>query len=219
MAPTRGKLIVFEGLDRAGKSTQCALLSAYLRQQGHAVLDLRFPDRTTPIGTMINDYLGGQTAQENHVIHLLFAANRWEHAATIETALAAGTSVVVDRYYYSGAVYSAAKRDPRLSLEWCRQQEVGLPRPDVCVFLSVSAEVAARRGGFGSERYEREDMQVRVRELFAELRRHGDEEEDMEVVDAGGSVEEVARVIREVVVARMKKVDELDLPMRLVASW
>lgn len=35
-------------------------------------------DRTTPIGQMINGYLNGETEQEDHVIHLLFSANRWE---------------------------------------------------------------------------------------------------------------------------------------------
>ncbi|KAF2025502.1 P-loop containing nucleoside triphosphate hydrolase protein, partial [Setomelanomma holmii] len=150
---TRGKLIVFEGLDRAGKSTQCQLLAEALQKDGMKVRHVRFPaDRTTPIGQMINSYLSGATESEDHVIHLLFSANRWEAAPSIKASLAAGRTVVIDRYYYSGCVYSAAKQDPSMSLEWCRQPDVGLPRPDLCIFLDISAEDAAKRGGYGSEK-------------------------------------------------------------------
>lgn len=76
----RGALVVFEGLDKAGKSTQCASVAARLQQAGHKVLALRFPDRSTPIGQMIDAYLKGNSEQEDHVIHLLFSANRWELA-------------------------------------------------------------------------------------------------------------------------------------------
>src|SRR5579871_4898312 len=75
-------------------------------------------------------------------------------SSSIITALEAGTTVVIDRYYYSGCVYSAAKDNPTLNLEWARHPEVGLPRPDICIFLNISAEDAAKRGGYGEERYE-----------------------------------------------------------------
>ncbi|MCJ1429155.1 Thymidylate kinase, partial [Sticta canariensis] len=128
---TRGALIVIEGLDRAGKSTQCERLCQHLEQQGHSVKLLRFPDRSTPIGACINAYLRNETQQEDHSIHLLFSANRWEAAAAIRADIAAGTTVVIDRYYYSGVVYSVAKPRAGISLQWAREPEVGLPRPDV----------------------------------------------------------------------------------------
>ncbi|KAF2467802.1 P-loop containing nucleoside triphosphate hydrolase protein, partial [Lindgomyces ingoldianus] len=148
----RGKLIVFEGLDRAGKSTQCKMLVEGLQKDGLKVRHIRFPDRTTPIGQMINSYLSGQSEQEDHVIHLLFSANRWELAASIQTDLSAGITIVIDRYYYSGCVYSAAKNNPSLDLTWARHPEEGLPRPDLCLFLDISAEDAAKRGGYGTEK-------------------------------------------------------------------
>jgi dTMP kinase len=92
----RGKLVVFEGLDKAGKSTQCSRLVENLRYNGYEVQHVRFPgrfechiqslaysyllDRTTAIGKMIDAYLKGEASQEDHVIHLLFSANRWELA-------------------------------------------------------------------------------------------------------------------------------------------
>jgi len=219
MASQRGKLIVFEGLDRSGKSTQCERLVQHLRDQGQKVEHMRFPNRSTPIGQMINSYLSGQSQQEDHVIHLLFSANRWESAAAIDEHLKAGTTVVIDRYYYSGCVYTAAKQTPGLDLQWCRHPEVGLPRPDLCLFLDVSAEEAAKRGGFGTERYEKEEMQARVRSLFGQMRRHRDEAEDISVVDAGRTIEEVEQSIRQCVATASDRVDEGDLGLRYVQPW
>ena len=151
-------------------------------------------DRTTPIGKSIDAYLKGEIQQEDHVIHLLFSANRWEAAGSIRNAIAEGTTVVIDRYYYSGIVYSAAKGNPSLSLEWSRYPEIGLPLPDLCVFLDISPEAAGRRGGFGNEKYETSAMQKRVRELFYELMGLVDGER-MRVVDAGRSVDDVGKEI------------------------
>ncbi|KAF1996475.1 P-loop containing nucleoside triphosphate hydrolase protein, partial [Amniculicola lignicola CBS 123094] len=148
----RGKLIVFEGLDRAGKSTQCQMLIESLRARGERVRGVRFPDRSTPIGQMIDGYLSGEKEQEDHVIHLLFSANRWESVPSILSDIEAGTTLVIDRYYYSGMIYSAAKSNPTLSLPWARHPDVGLPRPDLVLFLDISAEEAAKRGGYGEEK-------------------------------------------------------------------
>lgn len=74
----RGAFIVFEGADRAGKSTQCQMLVEHLQAQGVAAELWRFPDRTTPIGKMINSYLTSQSDIDDAAVHLLFSANRWE---------------------------------------------------------------------------------------------------------------------------------------------
>ncbi|KAF1928386.1 thymidylate kinase [Didymella exigua CBS 183.55] len=214
----RGKLIVFEGLDRAGKTTQCQMLVEALQKDGQKVLFMRFPDRTTPIGQMINSYLSGESEQDDHVIHLLFSANRWEAVPKIRAAIQAGTTVVLDRYYYSGIVYSAAKQNPSLPLSWCRAPDVGLPRPDVVLFLHISPEAAAQRGGYGTERYEKKAMQDRVRELFEQVRAQS-EGEDFVVVDAGGSVEDVGREIWGKTGEVVKRVDGEGGELRTVGEW
>ncbi|RYP69288.1 hypothetical protein DL769_005309 [Monosporascus sp. CRB-8-3] len=165
-SPVRGAFIVFEGMDRAGKTTQAKLLQVRCIESGREVRFMRFPDRTTPIGQMIDSYLRGQSDVEDHVIHLLFSANRWEAVNKIKAELAAGHTVICDRFYHSGIVYSAAKQLPSLSLSWAKAPEVGLPRPDVVLFLDLEEAVARRRGGWGGEVYEKGEMQRRVRELF-----------------------------------------------------
>jgi len=142
----------------------------------------------TPIGKSIDAYLQGKSQVEDHAIHLLFSANRWEIAAQIRDEIAEGTTLVIDRYSYSGAVYSAAKDNPNLSLEWAWQMEIGLPRPDLCLFLDIEPEEAQARGGFGDERYETTQMQSSVRKLFHDLFQLPCAS-DAVVVDAGRSVD------------------------------
>ncbi|KAL2010577.1 hypothetical protein VTN00DRAFT_6384 [Thermoascus crustaceus] len=213
----RGALIVVEGLDRAGKSSQCELLLRDLRDLGHQVKYIRFPDRSTQIGKLIDAYLRGESQLDDHSIHLLFSANRWEVAPHIQECIAKGITVIVDRYSYSGAVYSAAKANPNLSLQWAWQPEVGLPRPDICLFLSISPQEAAKRGGYGLERYETDTMQKRVRELFHSLLEmpHNDE---ICVIDAGRSVDEVHNDMLEPVLECMKNVDAIG-PLRKLGPW
>ncbi|OAL38076.1 hypothetical protein AYO20_02528 [Fonsecaea nubica] len=165
----RGRFIVVEGLDRSGKSSLCHRLYEQFQSQGLKARYVKFPDRTTPTGQMINSYLTGQAQQDDHSIHLIFSANRWEAIKSISLDLQSGVNVVVDRYSFSGAVYSAAKQIPDLSLQWAWAPEIGLLKPDLLFFLDISSADAAKRGGYGAERYEQEEMQSRVRSLFKDL--------------------------------------------------
>lgn len=195
----RGAFIVIEGLDRSGKSTQASLLHNRLQDLQDAgattpkVVLLKFPDRTTAIGKMIEAYLHSESDLDDRAIHLLFSANRWELASTITTHLAQGTTVLADRYSFSGIAYSVRKG---LSYEWCRAPEIGLPAPDLTLFLDVSPEVAATRGGYGQERYEKEEVQKGVRQVFDKIGRAIQEDDEGEgkwvVIDAGKTKEEVA---------------------------
>lgn len=125
--------------------------------------------------------------------------------------------MVVDRYHYSGIVYSAAKDKADLSLKWARDPEVGLPRPDICLFLDIAPEAAAKRGGFGGERYETSAIQERVRELFYEIMGTSDGL-DIQVVDAARSIEEVAADIMERVKDVMKQ-PRMAVPLTAIPPW
>jgi len=75
---SRGAMVVLEGLDRSGKSSQCSRLVSFLEGQGISAELWRFPDRTTNVGQMISAYLTNSSQLDDHTIHLLFSANRWE---------------------------------------------------------------------------------------------------------------------------------------------
>jgi dTMP kinase len=140
------------------------------------------------------------------------------YSASIRKDLEAGTTVIIDRYYYSGCVYSAAKQNPSMTLEWCRKPDVGLPRPDLCLFLEISAEDAAKRGGYGTEKYEKKEMQDRVRELFDVLMQRK-EGEDFLRIDASSSLEDVQEKVKGEVDRCIEQVDKGNMPLRTVEEW
>ncbi|RME50563.1 MAG: dTMP kinase, partial [Deltaproteobacteria bacterium] len=148
----QGKIVVFEGIDQAGKATQTERLAALLEARGYATLRLAFPAYETPIGREIGAFLSGGVEIPLHVRHLLYAANRYEFKAQIERSVAEGTIVLIDRYSASGIVYGMAHGLPR---GWLEALEAELPAPDFVFFLDLSPETARRRKRTARDRYER----------------------------------------------------------------
>lgn len=163
----RGALIVFEGCDRSGKTTQCKKLVESLRNKGITTEFLYFPDRSTAIGKVIDSYLKKEEELPDRTIHLTFAANIWEKEPKIKSALQNGVTLVIDRYAYSNVAYSAAKQ--AMEFKWCTLPGTGLPKPDVVFFLDLNTEAMEKRGGFGSERYETTNFQRSVYDNFKKL--------------------------------------------------
>ena len=95
----RGALLVLEGVDRAGKSTQAKRLLRWLNEnRKECKVELwRFPDRSTNIGSTIDNYLQGSTNLSDAAVHLLFAANRWEKYQLMMDKLNEGTTLIIDR--------------------------------------------------------------------------------------------------------------------------
>ncbi|KAL5569543.1 hypothetical protein UlMin_026118 [Ulmus minor] len=188
---SRGALVVLEGLDRCGKTTQSSRLHKYLEGQGHSAELWRFPDRTTNVGQMISSYLSNQSQLDDHTIHLLFSANRWEKRSLMETKLKSGTTVIVDRYSYSGVAFSSAKG---LDLGWCKAPEIGLLAPDLVLYLDIPPEKAADRGGYGGERYEQLEFQKKVRQCYQALH-----DSSWKIIDASQGIEDIEKQLQEIV--------------------
>ncbi|XP_066143181.1 thymidylate kinase [Euwallacea fornicatus] len=204
---SRGALIVIEGVDRSGKSTQCRKLVESLRAKNLKTELMNFPDRTTLTGKLISEYLKNRDCELNdQAIHLLFSANRWENVEKMKSLLNSGTTLIVDRYSYSGIAFSAAKGVTDIS--WCKQPENGLPKPDLVFLLMLSHEEAASRNGFGEERYENETMQRNVTNVFMQLAK---DEDNWKVVDANNSVESLHEVLLEGVLNKVSEVSLKDL--------
>ncbi|XP_050089990.1 uncharacterized protein LOC126574082 [Anopheles aquasalis] len=163
----RGAFIVFEGCDRAGKTTQCKQLVEQLTSAGYKAKFMNFPDRSTQYGQLIDRYLTRKDDIVDQGIHLLFTLNRWEMLCEMERQLKSGVTLIVDRYSFSGVAFSAAKG---LDMEWCKAPEAGLLKPDLVILLTMTAEALAKRGGFGDERYEIPELQTKVMEKYMQLK-------------------------------------------------
>jgi len=142
-------LIVLEGLDGAGKSTQVRKLKEYLEQKCASLRYIHFPRYESPVyGGLISRFLRGEFGQNDKVhpqlVALLFAEDRHGAAPEIRAALQEGSTVLLDRYVYSNIAYQCAKLDDPAEAEtlreWIINTEFGAfdePRPDLNIFLNV----------------------------------------------------------------------------------
>ncbi|OEH74944.1 thymidylate kinase [Cyclospora cayetanensis] len=196
VAPTRGALLVFEGIDRSGKSSQAKLLYERLVKEGVKAKLLGFPDRSTPVGKLISAALAGKSKPPPQVLHLLFAANRWELQPQMNQWLNDGFVLIVDRYSFSGLAYSttaanylaaAAAASKAVAKEnsehfeeevqaavpigeaFAKATEEGLPTPDRVFFLDIKPEDTLGREGYGEEVYESLELQRMVYSAYAKF--------------------------------------------------
>ena len=138
-------------------------------------------------------------------------------SSQIKSLLDSGTTIVCDRYAFSGIAFSASKAllqqsspstSSPLTYEWCRAPDVSLPAPDLTLFLDISPEQAAKqREGYGEERYEKLEMQVRVREVFGRIGKEMGAEKWV-AIDAGRTREAVEMDIWEKVSPLVEGVNE-----------
>ena len=148
MTGGRGRLIVLEGIDGSGTTTQAARLVASLRDAGHVVVGTREPS-DGPVGMLLRQALTRRLVEvSDRVLALLFAADRLDHlASAVEPALAAGKVVVSDRYVLSSLAYQGM----RLPLAWVEALNAAARRADLTLFLEVDVRTASsrrrRRGG------------------------------------------------------------------------
>lgn len=157
-------LVVLEGLDGAGKSTQVKRLRAYLESLFGSLEYVHFPRYDAPVyGDLISRFLrgdfGSNEAVHPQLVALLFAEDRHGAAPAIKQVLDNGGTVLLDRYVYSNIAYQCAKLSDNAEAErlrdWIFNTEYGdfdLPKPDLNIFLDVpigfvESKLKADRGG------------------------------------------------------------------------
>lgn len=196
-----GVWVTFEGGDGSGKSTQAALLGAWLEAQGRTVLRTREPGGSE-VGVLIRDIVlhhRGDIAPRAEA--LLYAADRAHHVATVvRPALQRGDVVVQDRYLDSSVAYQGAGRvldagEVRELSLWATEGAL----PDLTVLLDIDPSLARKRldaddKPFDRLEAEKEEFHTRVREAFLVLA--AAEPQRFLVVDATADPEDIAVVVR-----------------------
>lgn len=168
---TRGRLLVLEGIDGSGTTTQTERLVATLRHQGRKAVATREPSGG-PIGRLLREILLGHhripqgAAMDGRTMALLFAADRLDHLQReVEPLLNDGVDVVTDRYLMSSLAYQAEEADR----EWVATLARGVRVPDLTILLDIPIEVAAQRralAGRPVERYDADSYLARVAENY-----------------------------------------------------
>ncbi len=194
-------MIVLEGLDGSGKSTQISLLAEKLKGLGRDVVCTAEPT-ALPTGKLLRQYLGSEGKVDAALLAGLFAADRAAHNTDPEQGIGkyldAGVDVISDRYYYSSFAYQGMETD----LDWVMDMNLNCPairRPDLCVFLDVDYRTCkARVDGRGErqEIYEREARTLAtIREKFFEAFLRLEGKENICIVNADRAPEAVAEDI------------------------
>lgn len=220
-------LIVIEGLDGSGKSTQVSRTMEYLAgRSGQRPEYLHFPRFDAPVvGDMIARFLRGEFGRMEDVhpmiVALLFAEDRRDAAGLIRGWLQEGRMVLLDRYVYSNIAFQCAKlsspAESQALEDWILRTEYetyGIPRPDLNIFLDVplsfvSGRLKGQRGGTDREYLHGEqdiheadmDFQSRVRQVYLRLCAKDPSFLRVDCADADGRMpdaDEVFRRIKEV---------------------
>ncbi len=135
-----GKMIVFEGLDGSGITTQATLLRNYMLQKGTNVILTKEPTDGL-IGGIIKACLRKEWKTSPETLQFLFAADRSHHLAEIETALKAGKTVICDRYILSTLAYGTLDIDPK----FLQQLNSKFRRPNITIIIDTHPKVCLER--------------------------------------------------------------------------
>ncbi|MBQ7344640.1 MAG: thymidylate kinase [Oscillospiraceae bacterium] len=151
-----GKLIVIEGTDGSGKSTQFKLLTQRLQAQGRSFKRLVFPRYDQPSSALIRMYLGGELGTKpsdvnSYAASAFYAVDRYaSFKQDWGQWYCSGGLVLSDRYTTSNAVHQASKEPPERRAEYLRwlyefeYDRLGLPRPDLTIYLDVPTDFTQR---------------------------------------------------------------------------
>ncbi|MBP3315496.1 MAG: dTMP kinase [Clostridia bacterium] len=195
---SKGKFIVFEGIDGAGKTTHVELLANNLRALGREV-SLSAEPTSLESGKAIRRALSGAEKKTECQMAAMFVLDRIAHNTDseigIETLTERGTDVISDRYYYSSLAYQGAATD----YGWVKAMNVGSPeirRPDLCIYLDLLPEQSLERISRGRESveiYENLEKLTLTRNTFLsvieDLRADG---ESIYIVDANRTPEQIS---------------------------
>jgi dTMP kinase len=138
----KGQIIVLEGIDKAGKGTQCKILENDIKKAGFNCKILDFPDYSTPIGKEIRLFLDGRRSFSREVQHMLLSVNRWEKKEEIEQLLLSETIIIMDRYYQSNIVYGLSNG---LDINWLINLDKGLPKENIVIILEIDPQTSYKR--------------------------------------------------------------------------
>jgi dTMP kinase len=200
-------LIVFEGPEGVGKTTQVRMLAEWLGGRGTRVVAVREPGGT-PLGDAIRRLLLDPASDiVSRAEGLLFMASRAQLVEReIAPALAAGATVILDRFFLSTYAYQVAGRElPHAQVEAANRLAIGELRPDLTILLTLPVEVglerAARRGPNDRMEGAEGEFHRRVADAFAAYaeprwQREHPEAGAIVAVDANGSVDEVFDRVR-----------------------
>ncbi|MBO5505412.1 MAG: dTMP kinase [Clostridia bacterium] len=201
----KNRFIVVEGLDGSGKSTQIKMLKEYLESKGEKVFMTAEPSEGR-IGKTLREMLSEDIPTDMYFQAGMFLADRIDHCTNpengIKKMLEEGYTVISDRYYYSTFAYQGTKSD----MDYIMKINLDCPailRPDVCIFLDLNPEICKGRIDTNrgkTEMYEKNiEVMKSIRKNFLDVLNSLNDRENIKIINAEGSIEDIQKAIREAV--------------------
>jgi len=191
----KGKLIVFEGLDGSGLSTQAQMLKEYLLKEGKRVV-LTKEQTDNFIGGLIKTSLKGHVKISNLTLQLMFVADRSQHLdKEIEPALKEGRIVISDRYIFSTLAFGSLDID----MEFLKLINSKFRKPDLTFIIDCPPEVCLKRISkerFHLEFFEEKNKMEKIRENYLSLK---DYFPNVYIINGNKTKKEVFENIRKIV--------------------
>ena len=195
-----GYLIVIEGIDGTGKSTQASMLSETLRENNHQVIQSFEPTNGQWGKKLRSSATTGRLSIQDELAY--FINDRREHVdEVIKPTIAAGGIVILDRYYFSTMAYQGARGIDPDSIR--TQNESFAPKPDLLIVLDLDVDNALQRIGVRdgeANEFEKRESLTFCRDLFLGLK----ETDNAHVIDANTSIEEVHEKLAALVKQELK---------------
>ncbi len=172
------KLIIIEGLDGSGKSTQVKLLEEYFKAKNIDYKKIKLPDYDNPSSTLVKMYLGGEFGKSADDVNAyaagaFYAVDRFaSYKLNWGIDYEKGTVILADRYATSNSIYQMEKisEDEWDSyLEWSADFEynkIGIPSPDAVIYLDMPVEISQR---LMTSRYNGDEGKKDVHEVNVEF--------------------------------------------------
>ncbi len=175
------RLIVLEGLDGSGKSTQAAALKARLDEKGVSVRQIKLPDYEDPSSTLVRMYLDGAFGNKPEDVNVYAASSFYavdRYASFVRhwrEDYLAGRLILADRYTTSNAVHQTVKlpeSEWEAYLRWLADYEyekLGIPKPNAVLFLDMPVEVSQKllSARYGGEETKKDVHEANVAYLHA----------------------------------------------------
>ena len=139
----KGLLVVFEGLDGAGKTTQINLLKDWFENNNKIVYNTKQPTDFYRKDKRVRNYLDKGIVPNMYSIALLAAADRtYQNEAEIKPILSKGTNIISDRYLYSSLAFFKARG---IKYQEIRNINKDIEEPDIIIFLDIDPDKALER--------------------------------------------------------------------------
>ncbi|MDD3159388.1 MAG: dTMP kinase [Candidatus ainarchaeum sp.] len=180
----KGKLIVLEGADGTGKTTQLELLVNRLEKENKNIVNLHFPKHGVSFGKNVDAYLRGDFGLKENLpsefIAMLYMTDFYESKKDLEELIEKGNTIILSRYFSSTLTYQVAQelKEKEKIWDWIINVSSRLPQPDLTIVLNVTQEYAEKlmsnpnrvenyKHGYDRDQHEKDfNLQKEVRNVY-----------------------------------------------------